>query len=274
MMRRDEKEQMVSDRKLRLATPERDWTRGWTHAPVPEEGTRICAEGRFVGEQILVGPRPRTLPGTRDTRRGFAIVQAFEPSRRGRASSGVARRASSWWTWSSSARSDSGKGEGERARSSASDSEVFMVVRGWVPENWEGDDASKGARTVISGVVKASEVPSMFVPRNQPAKNTWFYFDTNAMGETLGLPEGTPLVEAVQSDNADASAGVRRVGHVVSGGGASQFPLTKDVAELLTFKVTTQDHLNYAMTWYTLSAITATMAYRAVTARKRLRLKK
>jgi len=28
------------------------------------------------------------------------------------------------------------------------------------------------------------------------------------------------------------------------------------------------------MTWYTLSAITATMAYRAVTARKRLRLKK
>ena len=242
MGRREEKAAMVSERKLRLATPPREWKAAADGQDVPE-GTRVHATGRFVGPAVRVGPRPRTLPGTRDTRRGFAIVQAFQPGRDD--------ASASWWR--------------RRARESKS-AEPFLVVRGWVPEDW-ADDETGAAHTSLSAVVRASEDPSMFVPRNHPEKNSWFYIDAPAIAEALGLPKDAPIVEAVRDDvdeDGDEAPATRRIGHVVSGTSqTTQFPLVKDASELLSFKVSPQEHLNYAATWYTLSGITATMALRA-----------
>ena len=61
MGRREEKAAMVSERKLRLATPPREWKAAADGQDVPE-GTRVHATGRFVGPAVRVGPRPRTLP--------------------------------------------------------------------------------------------------------------------------------------------------------------------------------------------------------------------
>lgn len=45
-------------------------------------------------------------------------------------------------------------------------------------------------------------------------------------------------------------------------------PLTRSIQELKGFKVTPEDHRNYALTWYTLSAATGAMAYGIVKKRK------
>lgn len=39
------------------------------------------------------------------------------------------------------------------------------------------------------------------------------------------------------------------------------YPITRSVSELMSFKVTPEDHRNYALTWYTLSAATGAMAF-------------
>ena len=45
-------------------------------------------------------------------------------------------------------------------------------------------------------------------------------------------------------------------------------PLTRSISELKGFKVTPEDHRNYALTWYTLSAATGAMAYGIIKKRK------
>ena len=40
-----------------------------------------------------------------------------------------------------------------------------------------------------------------------------------------------------------------------------RYPITRSVSELMSFKVTPEDHRNYALTWYTLSAATGAMAF-------------
>lgn len=40
-----------------------------------------------------------------------------------------------------------------------------------------------------------------------------------------------------------------------------EYPIRRSVSELMSFKVTPEDHRNYALTWYTLSAATGAMAF-------------
>ena len=47
-----------------------------------------------------------------------------------------------------------------------------------------------------------------------------------------------------------------------------QYPITRSITEMMTFKVTPDDHRNYALTWYTLSAATGSMAYAILRKRK------
>lgn len=46
------------------------------------------------------------------------------------------------------------------------------------------------------------------------------------------------------------------------------YPITRSVSELMSFKVTPEDHRNYALTWYTLSAVTGAMAFGILRKRK------
>ncbi|XP_021292492.1 surfeit locus protein 1 [Herrania umbratica] len=104
----------------------------------------------------------------------------------------------------------------------------------------------------IIGVVRGSEKPSIFVPANDPNSRQWFYVDVPAIAVASGLPEDTLLIEDI-NENVNPS---------------NPYPVPKDVNTLIRSSVMPQDHLNYTLTWYSLSAAVTFMAF------KRLKQKK
>eukprot|EP00899_Mesostigma_viride_P015480 jgi/Mesvir1/23933/Mv10708-RA.1 len=149
-----------------------------------------------------------------------------------------------------------------------------LVNLGWVPADWDINASSlprapvpradaptsraKGNTTpappstvTIQGVVRAGEKPSLFVPPNDPAKGTWFWMEVPALCKAAGLPEGSLLVEAVATD----------------GDAVDTLPLRKPLDDFLRFSVMPDDHVQYAATWFTLSAAVWIIAWRASAAR-------
>ncbi|KAG2306104.1 hypothetical protein Bca52824_025852 [Brassica carinata] len=98
----------------------------------------------------------------------------------------------------------------------------------------------------VVGVIRGGENPSIFVPANDPSTGQWFYVDVPAMARAIGLPEDTIYVEDVHED-IDRSR---------------PYPVPKDINTLIRSKVMPQDHLNYCITWYSLSAAVTFMAYK------------
>ncbi|XP_030455472.1 surfeit locus protein 1 isoform X1 [Syzygium oleosum] len=167
-----------------------------------------------------------------------------------------------------------------------------LVNRGWVPRSWRDkflgtlDDAGKPtdasetsvqkseekswwklwskkpknveehvatvASVEVLGVIRGSEKPSIFVPANDPASSQWFYVDTAAIAHTSKLPADTLYIEDI-NEMVNPS---------------NPYPVPKDVNTLIRSSVMPQDHLNYTLTWYSLSAAVTFMAF------KRLRQKK
>ncbi|PIA44165.1 hypothetical protein AQUCO_01700050v1 [Aquilegia coerulea] len=105
---------------------------------------------------------------------------------------------------------------------------------------------------IVIGVIRESEKPSIFVPANDPSSGQWFYVDVPMIARACGQPENTVYIEDIH-DNIDPS---------------KPYPLPKDVNTLIRSSVMPQDHLNYTLTWYSLSAAVTFMAY------KRLKTKK
>ncbi|KAK4280680.1 hypothetical protein QN277_012271 [Acacia crassicarpa] len=103
----------------------------------------------------------------------------------------------------------------------------------------------------VIGVVRESEKPSIFVPANDPKSSQWFYVDVPGIAHACGLPENTIYIEDV-NENISPS---------------NPYPIPKDVNTLIRSSVMPGDHLNYTMTWYSLSAAVTFMAF------KRLRQK-
>ncbi|TYJ99039.1 surfeit locus protein 1 [Cucumis melo var. makuwa] len=103
----------------------------------------------------------------------------------------------------------------------------------------------------VIGVIRTSEKPSIFVPANDPDSRQWFYVDVPAIARSSGLPEDTFYVEDI-NENVNPS---------------DPYPIPKDVNTLTRSSVMPQDHLNYTLTWYSLSAAVTFMAF------KRLRQK-
>ncbi|KAG6548054.1 hypothetical protein Mapa_010488 [Marchantia paleacea] len=106
------------------------------------------------------------------------------------------------------------------------------------------------ATMTICGVIRSSEQPNMFVPSNAPESGQWFYVDVPAMSRAVGLPGDTILLEAVQDSR--------------NSNWKDKYPIPKDPEALLHASVMPQDHINYALTWYTLSAATTYMAVKRV----------
>ncbi|XP_045820803.1 surfeit locus protein 1-like [Trifolium pratense] len=103
----------------------------------------------------------------------------------------------------------------------------------------------------VIGVVRGSEKLSIFVPANDHESSQWFYIDVPSIARHCGLPENTIYVEDV-NENVNPS---------------NPYPVPKDVNTLIRSSVMPQDHLNYILTWYSLSAAVTFMAF------KRLRQK-
>ncbi|DBA82252.1 hypothetical protein WJX79_003765 [Trebouxia sp. C0005] len=205
----------------------------------PAEFTRVHIQGEFDHERsIYVGPRPRSSMGSAIN--GFMLVTPLHSD-----------------DWN----------------------RPVLVNRGWVPSTWRSDAQFRqqwdtSGTVSLEAVTRVSEDPSSFVPQNNPKTGEWFWIDIPAMAAALGLPADTPLVEAVSvAGEQPASSGSPTTMDVMGLRttrplNEESYPITRSVSELMTFKVTPNDHRNYALTWYTLSAATGSMAYGILNKRK------
>lgn len=124
---------------------------------------------------------------------------------------------------------------------------IILVDRGWVPLDWSGTPVAVTAETTVTGIVRTPPEPGLFVPDNQPAKNDWYYLDTVAMASSAGvLPFPDYYIyataEAPAETAPDAAGGPPRPG--------PDYPLPNEWQVNLP-----NNHLSYAITWFTLAAV-------------------
>lgn len=119
------------------------------------------------------------------------------------------------------------------------DGRAIFVNRGFVPYEMK-EPATRAAGEVtgeqtITGYArsKLTQKPSMIVPDNDLAKNTFYWKDLDAMASSTGLSDVIPMF-------VDADASVANPGGWPKGG-VTQFDLPNN-------------HLQYAVTWYGLAA--------------------
>ncbi|KAL4420297.1 hypothetical protein ABPG77_001387 [Micractinium sp. CCAP 211/92] len=201
----------------------------------PAEYRRVVVEGVFDHSRSqFVGPRTRTIAGS--AKQGYLLVTPLRQDGSGRA---------------------------------------VMVNRGWVPAEWRHDAAAQQAgqprgKVRVEGILRHGEDPGSFVPPNEPAKGNWFYINTSELASAAGLPPAAPLVEVVTEEPGTyIGRGPPSAMDVLGGRGympkvEEQYPLPKSAQDLLHFSVMPQDHLNYAATWWSLSAATLALAVKAI----------
>ena len=115
------------------------------------------------------------------------------------------------------------------------DGSAVLVNRGWVPlANKNAATRAAGQVTGpvrIEGVARLSAPKGLFTPANEPGANLWFYPDVAQMAAAAGLPRVRPVfVEAGEAPNPG--------GLPIGGQTILDLP---------------NDHLQYAITWYSLA---------------------
>jgi surfeit locus 1 family protein len=115
---------------------------------------------------------------------------------------------------------------------------VVLVDRGFVPDALR-DPAARNEGQVeevvtVTGLVRTSEQPSIFVPDNEPAANQWFTRDLPAMARSM-FPGGTRDIAPffLEAKTGETPGGWPK-------GGQTR----------ITFR---NDHLQYALTWFALA---------------------
>jgi len=117
------------------------------------------------------------------------------------------------------------------------DGPAILVDRGWVPADkidpaFRLDGQLKGEVT-ISGIARFrwDDRPGAFTPDNDPVAKRWYHYDLEQMAATLGLDLAPIVVEADDTANPGG----------LPIGGRTRITLTNN-------------HLQYAVTWYGLAA--------------------
>ena len=115
---------------------------------------------------------------------------------------------------------------------------AIMVNRGFVPREKRNSETRKAGQIEgvieLTGILRHNEKRPPLVPRNNPQKGQWNYKDLDQLGEMLGT--SPILLDAVST-----------VPHGPIGGQT---------------RVTLRDeHIQYAITWYSLAFVTAAMWY-------------
>jgi len=118
--------------------------------------------------------------------------------------------------------------------------ETVLIDRGFVPEALR-DPTTRPQGQIeqvvkVTGLIRGSETPGIFIPENEPERNQWFSRDLAAMSRSM-FPGGTVEVAPFFLE---AKAGD------VPGGwpSGSQTRLTLP-----------NNHLQYALTWFSLAAV-------------------
>ena len=112
---------------------------------------------------------------------------------------------------------------------------TILVNRGWVPNALSDPDLRRDGQVpgivVVEGIARADVGRrGWFVPENDPTSGVWHRMDVGQMSDVLGLPLAPFVIEAGPAPN--------------PGG----FPIGGQ-----TWVQIRNDHLGYAITWYTLA---------------------
>lgn len=126
----------------------------------------------------------------------------------------------------------------------SADNVLVLVDRGVVPDQLK-DDASRSqdARGQVSlrGVIRRHDAKrGFFSPDNDPAANQWYWWDVPAMLGEVEIPTGTKVAPFVLQ--------------VLPVNNASAFP--RALPPQLAVR---NNHLQYALTWFSLAAVCAVM---------------
>lgn len=119
--------------------------------------------------------------------------------------------------------------------------EVILVNRGWVPEermppSGRADGRVAGKRR-IEGIVRLGESKGPFVPENDPGKGEWHWIDIKALSEARNT--SPILIDVVEECTPKGGWPL---------GGQTQINIRNE-------------HMQYIITWYSLSAATLAMWY-------------
>lgn len=113
---------------------------------------------------------------------------------------------------------------------------IVMVNRGWISDALMSEAARPQGMQQIEGIVQKAH-PTAFTPKNNPARNDWYWADVGAMAVAAKLPSPAPVIVAI----ATKERGVYPVG------GKVQVNVRND-------------HLQYAIFWYTMAAVLLIMS--------------
>lgn len=221
------------------------------------EFRKVICDGVFDEEKTLfVGPRSRSISGV--TENGYYVISPFIPKAGEPGSVQRPILVNRGWVprgWRNKFLKD------PRASKKSSDSETTDVQlnggstwwKFWSQKSKLSKDTDHTKTPIkVVGVVRGSEKPSIFVPENDPKSGQWFYVDIPTIAQTCSLPDDTLYIEDI-NENASAT---------------DPYPVPKDVNTLIRYSVMPQDHLNYTLTWYSLSAAVTFMAFKRIKSKK------
>ncbi|XP_057862228.2 surfeit locus protein 1 isoform X2 [Cryptomeria japonica] len=257
LFRREKKIELLEHRKKRLEQDPVPLSNFLSNASNPQaeaninslEFRKVVCKGVYdEAKSIYVGPRSRSVSGI--TENGYYVVTPLMPAQKNNESVQLPLLVNRGWvprSWrdkSSQSPKDatplSNTTSTEKGKAKGDSWWKFWFKQPAIVKDMDTDhDEVK-----VIGVIRGSENPSIFVPPNDPESGQWFYVDVPAIARAVGLPENTFYVEEIE-ETVDAS---------------NPYPIPKDASTFVRYSVMPQDHLNYALTWYTLSAATTFMA--------------
>lgn len=261
IFRRQDKIEMLDYRQKRLdLDPIRLTSASNSGSSNDLEFRRIVCRGSLDEKRsIFVGPRSRSISGV--TTNGYYIITPLMPVSGDPLSVQSPILVNRGWvpqSWRDNFREASKTDKTEKqdidAPPPASKDEKTSWWRSWFRKS-EKDEAKEQVSVTsreIIGVVRGSEKPSIFVPANDPDSGQWFYIDVPAMIWACNLPENTIYIEDI-NENVNPS---------------NPYPVPKDANSLIRSSVMPQDHLNYTLTWYSLSAAVTFMAFTRIKPKK------
>ncbi|KAF7822221.1 surfeit locus protein 1 [Senna tora] len=225
------------------------------------EFRKVLCKGVFDEKNsIYVGPRSRSISGV--TENGYYLITPLMPVPNCPDSVRFPVLVNRGWvprSWKDKfieASQDGGEQSSDRPPSPSEAGGTKSWWRFWskkpdIIEEQDQDQVPSVTAVEVVGVIRGSEKPSIFVPANDPESSQWFYIDVPGIARACGIPENTIYIEDI-NENVNPS---------------NPYPVPKDVNTLIRSSVMPRDHLNYTMTWYSLSAAVTFMAF------KRLRQK-
>lgn len=224
------------------------------------EFRRVICEGVFdERKSIYVGPRSRSISGV--TENGYYVITPLLPISDDHASVQAPVLVNRGWvprSWRDRYLENSSDIEQQSTpgTSTAGENEGSTWWKFWSKKTKTIKGESPAITPVkVVGVVRGSEKPSIFVPENDPSFGQWFYVDVPMIAQASGLPESSVYIEDI-NENVDPS---------------KPYPLPKDVNNLIRTSVMPQDHLNYTLTWYSLSAAVTFMAVKRLKTKRNRR---